>query len=395
MPPEAIHGLPKPLTLHPFPNAADHRACAEDASVALEVGQSGRVIIEIAGVCQAKCPYCAQNSGKRRRQEKTGAYMPVDLFRATISRLRKSEAFMNRRVDRVYLYNWGEPFLAPAFNEYLEILRENGLYAVISSNFQKVPDIREENLPVINEVLFSLSGLTDETYGRIHGGSIEKVLANFEAFRSKLKRQSPKTKLFMSWHRYTFNEHEFWDAYRYARRHDIGFIPSVAFLNDLVELVQAAGDQLPEHRKQDAQRDIFFDHMVESIGSYKENGTAYACPAWDDVVIDEKGKLLLCCGADSQSAVGHALETTFDQMRQDKIDSPLCKVCKQRGVAEWAHNNFHDGNQRAWPPGNKMDVLRLRLTYTRLRIKSDIRHALNRFAFGETILDVYRKLKHA
>lgn len=383
-----------PLTLVSSPVAH-----GDDDVQPLEIGPAGRFIIEIAGVCQARCPYCAQNSGKARRAEKAAdkptAYMSVDLFRQTLARIRKSDAYLKGRVDRVYLYNWGEPFLAPKFNEYLEMLKDAGLYAVVSSNFQKVPVIRKDLLPVINEVLFSTSGMTQETYGRIHGPDVKSVFANFEAFKAELNRYSPKAKIFMSWHRYRFNEHEFWDAYNYTRKHGFGFIPSVAFLNDLTELIQAASDKLTKERKQDAQRDMYFDHMVDSISSYKEGGSDYDCPAWDDVVVDEKGRLLICCGTDSATSVGNVLESNYEEMRQRKVDSAFCRACKKTGVAEWAHNNFHDHNQLPWPTGGGLANLRLKLTYNKLKIKSDIRHMLNNVAFGEALLGVYRKLKHA
>src|SRR5688572_10118164 len=144
-----------------------------DASLsAFNVRPSGRVIIEIVGICQAKCPYCAQNSGKDRRQVKPQAYMPVTLFRQIIEHLAKSESFKTGKIDRVYLYNWGEPFLSPKFNEFLEVLKEHRLFAVISSNFQRVPEIPPDLLPVIAEVIFSTSGMTQESYGRIHGGDL-------------------------------------------------------------------------------------------------------------------------------------------------------------------------------------------------------------------------------
>lgn len=388
-------GAGKMFPLIPVSEPGPSSRSGGDALTPLEIGPAGRVMIEIAGVCQAKCPYCAQNSGKARRLEKLGTYMPVELFRSTIERLAQSEAVRVGRVDRVYLYNWGEPFLAPAFNEYLEILREHKLFAAISSNFQKVPEIKPELFPVINEVLFSLSGMSDDTYGRIHGGPIDVVLRNFEAFNADLRRYSPASQIFMSWHRYKFNEHEFWPAFDYSRRHGIGFIPSVAFMNDLIELVQAASDKLPANRKSDAERDMFFEHMVNTIESYTAGGKDYDCPAWDDIVIDEKGKLLICCGTDSNSAVGTALHTSYEEMRTRKIESGLCKVCKEKGVAEWAHNNFHDHNQMPWPGGGGMNFVRLKLTYNRLKVKSDLRHALNKFAFGDAILHVYRKLKYS
>lgn len=385
-----------PTTVPPTPvSGPDAYIRSVEDAANVTVGRSGRVIIEVAGVCQATCPYCAQNSGKQRRKEVAGAaYMPADLFRQIITHLRQSVAFV-KKVDRVYLYNWGEPFLCPAINEYLEILKENGLYAVISSNFQKVPVIRPENFPVINEVLFSLSGMTQDTYGRIHGGQIEKVLKNFEGFREQMRQYAPKSKLFMAWHRYRFNEHEFWQAYQYSKKQGVGFIPSVAFLNDLAELIQAASEKMPAARKADAERDLYFDHMVNSFHQYRDGGALYDCPAWDDIVVDEQGRLMICCGTDAKTAVGTVLETTYEHMRQKKIDSALCKVCKTTGVAEWAHNNHHDRNQLPWPSGGGMAALRLRMTYDRMKLKNDVRHVLNKVAFGETILDVYRKFRHS
>ena len=183
----AVSGSATVLPLTPVSTESNDGLSPGDVSTVMEIKSSGRIIIEVAGVCQATCPFCAQNSGKSRRTEKPAAYMPVDIFRETISRLSKSEAVKDKKIDRVYLYNWGEPFLSPFMNEYLEILREHGLFAVVSSNFQKVPPIREENFSVINEVLFSLSGMTEATYGRIHG-DFRKVLANFELFNNDLKK---------------------------------------------------------------------------------------------------------------------------------------------------------------------------------------------------------------
>jgi hypothetical protein len=235
--------------------------------------------------------------------------------------------------------------------------------------------------------------MSQGTYGRIHGGSIDTVLANFETFHAQLRRYSPTSKIFMSWHRYTFNEHEFWSAYRYCRDKGIGFIPSVAFLNDLVELIQAAGGHLPDDRRQDAQRDIFFDHMVEAIRSYRGGASEYRCPAWDDVVVDERGRMLVCCGTDAQTSVGDALALSYEEMRRRKMQSSICRACKEKGVAEWAHNNFHDRNQLPWPPGGGMDRVRLRASYVRLRLKNDARHLLNQSAVGGLVIEAYRRFQ--
>ena len=390
---EMPNNKPTVLPLVPATTVENWMDLAKDATP-LEIRESGRVTIEIVGVCQAKCPYCAYNSGKSRRTEKPAAYMPIPMFKNLVSRVAKSQAFVNKKIDRIYLYNWGEPFLAPAINDYLEVLKEHGLYAVISSNFQKVPFIREENLPVINELIFSLSGMTQATYGRVHGGEIAKVLSDFEVFAGRMSKHAPRSKMFMAWHRYKFNEHEFWGAYAFSRKLGVGFIPSVAFLADLVELIEAAGGRLPQERRDSAERDLFFQHMVNTIGSYSKGGTDYACPFWDDVVVNERGQMLICCGTDSQSAIGSALSMSFDEMREKKIRSGMCRACKNLGVAEWSHNNHHARNQLPWPAGPRMDRLRLSLANNQWKIKNDVRNMLDNHALGGTILDVYRKLKH-
>ena len=118
MPTETVvSGSATVLPLTPVSTQSNDGLSAADVSTVKEIKSSGRIIIEVAGVCQAACPFCAQNSGKSRRKEKPAAYMPVDIFRETISRLGKSEAVKDKKIDRVYLYNWGEPFLSPFMNE--------------------------------------------------------------------------------------------------------------------------------------------------------------------------------------------------------------------------------------------------------------------------------------
>ena len=235
--------------------------------------------------------------------------------------------------------------------------------------------------------------MSDSTYGRIHGGPVDVVLKNFEAFNAELTEYSPSSKIFMSWHRYRFNEHEFWPAYHYSRQQKIGFIPSVAFLNDLIELIQAAADKLPADRKSDAERDMFFEHMVNTIESYTSGGKDYDCPAWDDIVVDEKGRLLICCGTDSNSAVGDVLKTSFQEMRDNKIRSGSARCARKRASPSGPTTIFTITISCAWPDGGGLNHLRLKLTYNKLKVKSDIRHVLNKVAFGDVILDAYRKLK--
>jgi MoaA/NifB/PqqE/SkfB family radical SAM enzyme len=120
-----------------------------------------KIYIEISGRCNANCNYCIQ---KRLRENGFyGHYMDVETFEKTIRHL-KEIGINNQKRNIIALYNWGEPFLNPYFNEILGVLKENNLFAEISSNFGYVPDISLDLLGVIKEITVSLSGFSQLSY---------------------------------------------------------------------------------------------------------------------------------------------------------------------------------------------------------------------------------------
>ena len=117
------------------------------------------IYIEISGRCNAKCPYCAR---QRFKQRYSGKNMSLVMFEKIINHL-LAEGFIDRsHAQAVFLYNWGEPFLNPEINHILEIVKKETLLAVISTNFIVSPEIDIENLKIIREIIFSLSGFTQD-----------------------------------------------------------------------------------------------------------------------------------------------------------------------------------------------------------------------------------------
>jgi len=222
--------------------------------------------IEISGTCNAKCPYCAQ---RRLKQENHfGEIMPPILFERIIDHLLKI-GIIDKNFG-IALYNCGEPFLNSEINNILRILKNRKLRARISSNFIPRPNIDKELLPVISKLTFSLSGFSQESYGRIHGASLDKVLNNFESLYADLRRYSPGTKIKISWHRYLFNENEFWNMYKYFnKRPAIDIAPVIAYFNDLIEMMKFSKGELPRQRLEEAQKDIFLDRIRKGINYHK------------------------------------------------------------------------------------------------------------------------------
>ncbi|HVO66755.1 MAG TPA: hypothetical protein VMT12_09755, partial [Syntrophales bacterium] len=167
------------------------------------------IYIEISGLCNGRCLYCAQS--RLREAKNFGSIISASLFERILKRLLELNIIDRSTTNSISLYIWGEPFLNPQINDILQILRKNDLYARISSNFIKSPEIESKNLPTIGVLTFSLSGFSQDSYGKIHGASLSKTLENFEHIYEKLRIHSPETLIYIAWHRYLFNESEFWD----------------------------------------------------------------------------------------------------------------------------------------------------------------------------------------
>jgi len=310
--------------------------------------------IEISGKCNAKCPYCAR---QRFEQRYSGKNMSPGLFEQILNRLFELELLDHDHVSTIKLYNWGEPFLNPEINEILGILKKNELYADVSSNFIVKPEIDKDLLPVISGVILSLSGFSQDSYGKIHGAALDKVLENFEDFYEKIRRTAPDTKISIAWHRYTFNESELWQAYRYFDRPAISFLPAVAYLNDLPEMLSFTQGRLSETRQRQAQSDLFLEHISQGLAYHKQRSKHYRCFMWDQLVIDENAQLLLCCGMNSferEHVLGNILEMSAEEILRKKSLDPICPIC----IASGLPRAIAAIGRKPLPPGGKGDYIK-------------------------------------
>ena len=314
--------------------------------------------IEISGRCNAKCPYCAR---QRFQQRHSGKNMSPALFEQILDHLINIGLLHIDQTSSIHLYNWGEPFLNPEINDILKVLKKKKLYAGISSNFIVKPELDNDNLPVIRYVTFSLSGFTQDSYGKIHGASLKKVLDNFEDFYGKIRDYAPNTEINIAWHRYAFNERELWKAYKYFDRPGIHFSPTIAYLNDLPEMLSYAEGGLPEDRQRQAEKDIFLDYISQGLAYHRQRSKHYLCFMWKSLAIDETGQLLLCCGMsneDTDHILGNVLEMSAEEIWQKKLSDSICKTCISSGLPRAIGPSGMIGN-KPLPPGGKGNYFKL------------------------------------
>ncbi|MDR0485811.1 MAG: hypothetical protein LBH29_03680 [Elusimicrobiota bacterium] len=163
------------------------------------------VLIDISGICNAKCLYCCQGSGNHKSKT---AFMTAKHFEQIIDHLLNLQ-ILGQDNNTVALINWGEPFLNHDFDNILSVLKKNDLKCGVSSNFIKEPEISDGNYGVIRDVCLSICSLKPDRYKRIYGADLEKVLNNFDKFLSKQRLYSPQTNVKVNWIKYKFNADEF------------------------------------------------------------------------------------------------------------------------------------------------------------------------------------------
>lgn len=342
--------------------------------------------IEISGKCNAKCPYCAQF--RLKQEHHFGEYMSPILFEQIVDHLFEIGIINKNDPPTINLFNWGDPFLNPNINDILLILKKNKLKAFISSNFIAVPDINKELLPVMESVTFSLSGFSQASYSKIHGAQINKVLNNFDNFYEIIRKYSPKTRILIYWHRYLFNENEFWEAHKKFNRPGISIGSVIAYLNDGVMMRGFLKGELSEDYIKKAEKDVFLDLIEKSVIYHKKKSKNYYCPQWDSIVIDESGQLLLCCcftRYDSDSVLGNILDMSPEEIMNRKLNHSFCNECVSLGLARFVHNP-----DASIPSGGGLYILKWKLY---LNFRRTIGQILIKLPYGGKIMSIIWNLK--
>jgi pyruvate-formate lyase-activating enzyme len=294
--------------------------------------------IEISGACNAKYPYCVKGRGIQAQ----GRVMPVETFERILKHLKTID--MLPQSGMIHLFNWGEPMLNPNIDQIIQSCGKYGLFAFISSNLIYLPKLDPISLRLLTGVGVSLSGFSDETYGRIHGKRIKKVVDNIHRLYLMAVSANCQWRPHVIWHRYRFNESEMPAAKTYFQNRNIDFNPTIACLNGIdLALNYYFDDKLNPSEKQRIEQDLYTDYMR---GMHRLlQGGKYRCPQWSYLSMDEDANLLLCCGWSNKvraPVFGSVLEMDAEQIQSLKESSPLCTTCIQRGIAQFGHSSAKD-----------------------------------------------------
>lgn len=286
-----------------------------------------QVFFEIVGKCNAKCTYCVTGNGSQ-----TGSFVDIKKFKETINSL-----YERKIVDsntNFSLFNWGEPFLHPNFNEIVSFLSERNIKFSLSSNLSVFPkNIDADSFKSLENVIISMPGFSQNSYSKIHGFNFYKILDNINT----LSKIIPVEKMLVSYHIYQFNISEIKLAQEYFKEAGIKVFSSFAYFNDYNMALSYLNNSLTQETVKQISKELLLFYVDDLLSQMPEN---YLCPQFSYMNIDENCNVIHCCAAPKNSKdylIGEANFINFDKLN-NRHKSDICKECYKNKLVYWGHN---------------------------------------------------------
>jgi MoaA/NifB/PqqE/SkfB family radical SAM enzyme len=311
-----------------------------------------RVFLEINSVCNLKCPTCTKGNQPAvdglKYEHQTGI-----MDEALMDRILDKIAFENPNA-LVFLYGNSEGFIHPRLPECIIAVKRRGLRAHLSSNLNYIQRVHETLEAGPEQIIISLSGWTQEVYGKGHaGGNIDKVKANMRTL-AEANNQIPENRrvnIVVNFHRYLDNEHEVAPMKEYATNLGLDFFTSFARAISMESTIQYERHLDPDATPFEVQEgcpdwnkilppvsQTYIDTMkrlkippTDAREMYKHIPISEVCPVGAGMLftfIRHDGKTQMCaCTADRRITVGDYLDTTPDQMIEQRTGHSICKQC--------------------------------------------------------------------
>lgn len=303
---------------------------------------SWRYFLEINSACNLRCPSCTKGNMKGY-DHKTGL-MDDDLMNRCIDKIHSEnpEAI-------VFLYGNSEPFLHPRLPECIAAVKARGLRCEISTNLNHLQRIGDTLDARPDFIIISLSGFTQEVYVKGHsGGDIERVKGNMAVIGTA--NQTRHIPISVNYHIYKDNAHELELMREYAARLGIGLFTSnaraISMENAIQYLREQEGNPLFEFQEGQPDWNTALPAVTKQWKDtmdrlkippqraremYSRIPVSSVCPVGAGgmfTFIRHDGKTSMCaCVADRRITVGDYLDTTPEQMIEQRTGHAICKMC--------------------------------------------------------------------
>jgi radical SAM protein with 4Fe4S-binding SPASM domain len=300
--------------------------------------------IDPSSVCNLRCPFCPTGAGFG------------DFERTLLTPARFDRIISHLRVDliqRVELYNWGEPLLNPHLFDFIRFFSLREAETEISTNFSH-RDYDESFLARLVEsglgtLVVSVDGADQESYGKYRiRGSLERVLGNMrrlDAVKRELRSERPLVIYKMLLHR--FNQHQVEEAARLASEHGATFLLNERFWcpdSERETWVARAGERAEN------------GSPVEPPGRIQGYSTTpqevistYCRQLWESIIVTATGDVHPCCLTfESRHAIGNLETDDISSIRNSERAVALRRYVTDPTAAAPSFVNGCEGCTSRW-----------------------------------------------
>lgn len=287
-------------------------------------------VIDVTGTCNLRCPSCPV--GNFRDANRPKGFMELELFRGIIEKICREHVADK---PNIWLFNWGEPLLHPRLPEMIAILRQHGLYSLLSSNLNIKTGLEEAIRSGPDELKISLSGFTQEPYSLTHAkGKIELVKQNMALIREYLDKYQGSTKVWVGLHVYRHNRHELAAIEQLCQSLGFGFSAVQAFYQPIEKMMALVeGKETPADSQFLAN---FIEHPLTMLANKRQAiDPSLDCELrFNMTTINYDGSVALCCGVyDYQNMLGvNFMDAAHEDIQALKYKNPFCKKCYDYGL---------------------------------------------------------------
>jgi len=142
------------------------------------------IVVETYNVCNLRCIMCPYPVMTRPKTQ-----MAFTLFQKVV------ENSLEVGITTMYLHNYGEPLLDSLLFDRIEFAKSKGMFVGFTSNATLLTSEKQRQIVEsgLDEICFSVDGVTKEVYERIRvGAQFEKVIASINELIAYKKRKGSK-----------------------------------------------------------------------------------------------------------------------------------------------------------------------------------------------------------
>ena len=295
-------------------------------------------IVEISGICNAKCKWCVTGRDNRYGKFTNKTFMSYEKFIQIYNHLMQLD-LINKKADMM-LYSWGEPFLNPeAFKifEFLSNIKQMFSLSTNGSVYKKANT--RDTYKYMSSITFSLPGFSQESYNKMHGFEFRVIQQNIIKLLDDMRENGFTGNALIVFHVYKFNQHEIIAAKQFADILHAQFIPYYAYFNGLSLVQKFVNRTFSADEWKEVQDELCLHYLERRYG---ETSADFKCPLRKILTIDEMGNLVLCCAADCRIegyVLGEILsfgkEKIIEELDKAMSENISCMECHSKKIDAW------------------------------------------------------------